>query len=342
MTLAWVCRSGSGGTGGGTPGGGTNPTTPNPFGPDPLGWGNNQPGNSSGGGGTGNSNDITDLFDPEDFVGMERKVAVEINKFKILNCLSNSSPALLGEIKSSCGLSNDPDMLFFELKESLYGELPNCVKEVIIDDWLDLSASEKNYLLNNSALYDNLVNFVKSKGCGCLEDESTKLFVEYVIERLHSDPSIPINTDLGQYNFFDSYDPIINYLNSNTEPEDEINNGIEIDYIIQAPPSPPSAGRLLGGSPDNPNGGQDAIGRTNGDINILPPHMRERDNYPEWNLKLEMELLFYIATHGDVDEILDGMGDEVSTAYLNKFFANKNGTFHEYQNAHYWTFLQNA
>ena len=40
-----------------------------------------------------------------------------------------------------------------------------------------------------------------------------------------------------------------------------------------------------------------------------------------------------MATNGDLNEILDGMGDEVKNAYLNNFFGNKNGMFFKYQNS---------
>jgi len=46
-----------------------------------------------------------------------------------------------------------------------------------------------------------------------------------------------------------------------------------------------------------------------------------------------MKILFFMATNGDLNEILDGMGDEVKNAYLNNFFGNKNGTFFNYQNS---------
>jgi hypothetical protein len=195
---------------------------------------------------------------------------------------------------------------------------------------LNLNQSDVGFLIAQPSLVAQITSFLQ----GHAGNDPAKVFAEYVIKELRTDPSIPSNTDLSQYNFFDNFDPVINYLEANTESEDEINNGIDIDYMVQAPsPSPPPAGRLLGGAPENPNGGQDAIGRTNGDINILPSHIREFDNYPEWDLKLKMKFLFFMGTNGDVDEILDEKGDEVKNAYLNKFFGNKNGTFHKYQNS---------
>ncbi|MFZ4477489.1 MAG: hypothetical protein ACOYPR_20005 [Saprospiraceae bacterium] len=137
---------------------------------------------------------------------------------------------------------------------------------------LNLNQSDIGFLISQPSLVAQIANFLQ----GHAGNEPAKVFAKYVIQELHTDPSIPSNTDLSQYDFFNDFDPLISYLESNSEPENEINNGIDIDYIVQAPsPSPPAAGRLLGGSPVNPNGGQDAIGRTNGDINILPQDIRE-------------------------------------------------------------------
>ncbi len=204
---------------------------------------------------------------------------------------------------------------------------------------LNLNQSDVGFLIAQPSLVAQITNFLQ----GHAGNDPAKVFAEYVIQELRTDPSIPSNTDLSQYNFFDNFDPVINYLEANTESEDEINNGIEIEYIIQAPsPSPPPAGRLLGGSPANPNGGQDAIGRTNGDINILPAHIRGYDLFPEWLLKSQMKFLFFMATNGDEDEILDEKGDEVKNAYLNKLFGNKNGTFHKYQNSTLYLMAKNS
>jgi|GEM_PF-4740296 len=150
---------------------------------------------------------------------------------------------------------------------------------------LNLNQSDIGFLISQPSLVVQITNFLQ----GHAGNEPAKISAKYVIQELHTDPSIPSNTDLSQYDFFNDFDPLISYLESNSEPENEINNGIDIDYIVQAPPSPPAAGRLLGGSPVNPNGGQDAIGRTNGDINILPQDIREMDNSPEWDLKLKMK-----------------------------------------------------
>ncbi len=55
-----------------------------------------------------------------------------------------------------------------------------------------------------------------------------------------------------------------------------------------------------------------------------------------------MKSLFFLATNGDGHEIVDGMGDEVSNLYLNKFFGNKNGTFHKYQNGTLHLMVKNS
>ena len=63
-----------------------------------------------------------------------------INQFKDQYCLSGSSQALLGSIISGCGLSQDPEELFFELKETLFGgvaNMPQCAKDVIVADRLN-------------------------------------------------------------------------------------------------------------------------------------------------------------------------------------------------------------
>lgn len=209
--------------------------------------------------------------------------------------------------------------------EALFQQVKSLVEK------LNPNQSDIGFLISQPSLVAQIVNFLQ----GHAGNEPAKVIAKYVIQELHTDPSIPSNTDLSQYNFFDDFDPLISYLESNTESENEINNGIEIEYIVQAPspsPPPPPAGRLLGGAPENPNGGQDAIGRTSGDLNILPPHVRQLDNHPEWDLKSKMKFLFFMATNGDVDEILDGMGDEVRDAYISNFFGNKNGTFFKYQN----------
>lgn len=47
---------------------------------------------------------------------------------------------MLGNIIDACDLSNDPEELFSELKETLHGgiaNLPECVKNLIIKDRLD-------------------------------------------------------------------------------------------------------------------------------------------------------------------------------------------------------------
>lgn len=231
----------------------------------------------------------------------------------------------LGEVVNFAlqhGLTSEQFQILFDNK-ILFQQLK------MLTEVLDLNQDDVDMLISQPLLVAQISIFIQNHA----DDETAKLFAEYVIRELDTDPSIPSNTDLNQYNFFENFDPFISYLESNTETEDEINNGIEIEYIVQAPsPSPPPAGRLLGGSPANPNGGQDAIGRTNGDINILPLHIREYDLFPEWLLKSQMKFLFFMATDGDEDEILDEMGDEVKNSYLNKFFGNKNGTFHKYQN----------
>ncbi len=91
------------------------------------------------GGGT-NPLIISGYFDPSLFDGIERKNATMINQFKDQYCLSASSQALLGSIISGCGLSQDPEELFFELKETLFGgvaNMPQCAKDVIVADRLN-------------------------------------------------------------------------------------------------------------------------------------------------------------------------------------------------------------
>ena len=68
---------------------------------------------------------LSNYFDPSLFDGMERKNVIIINQFKDQYCLSGSSQALLGSIISGCGLSQDPEELFFELKETLFGGVAN-------------------------------------------------------------------------------------------------------------------------------------------------------------------------------------------------------------------------
>lgn len=150
-----------------------------------------------------------------------------------------------------------------------------------LTDNLDLSQNEVNFLLSQPFLMVQLDNFLKSHP----GNQIANIFARFVLQELDANPAIPSNINLGQYNFFDNFDATLDYLNANTTTEQALNNGITIDYITQAPPYPPAAGRLLGGSEANPNGGQDAIGRTNGDINILPVFYQVFDLDPEWVLK---------------------------------------------------------
>ncbi|MDO8367736.1 MAG: hypothetical protein Q7T20_13125 [Saprospiraceae bacterium] len=77
-------------------------------------------------------------------------------------CLSQHPIGLMENIKNQCGLSSFDSGEWFDAFNS---GLSECTKSIILDDWFDLTNAEKDNLLNNPALYDQVVNFVKSKGC---------------------------------------------------------------------------------------------------------------------------------------------------------------------------------
>jgi hypothetical protein len=146
---------------------------------DDLGWENgNNSNNNPGGGGSGNN--ISDYFNPADFSGMSRKVAVEVNKIKSDYCLTQTSANLLEIISSTCNYSSDPKELFNALKENFHGgmaSLPSCAKKVIIDDWFDLDNAGETLLLNDPDLFERLGSFIKDKGCSQEAKESAQSLV---------------------------------------------------------------------------------------------------------------------------------------------------------------------
>jgi hypothetical protein len=93
--------------------------------------------NGTSGGSNGSSVVLSNYFDTSLFSGMEKKNAHTINKFKDKICYQGTSIELQESLISTCGLTEDPDDLFLELKEITVGALPDCAKEVIIQDRLD-------------------------------------------------------------------------------------------------------------------------------------------------------------------------------------------------------------
>lgn len=96
-------------------------------------------------------------------------------------CIDQHPIDMMEDIRSNCGFSSYESA---EWDNNFNNELSDCVKEVIIDDWFDLAASEKDYLLNNPSLYDNLVLFVKSKGCS----QEAKDFADFAVSLLKDNP----------------------------------------------------------------------------------------------------------------------------------------------------------
>jgi hypothetical protein len=88
--------------------------------------------------------------------------AVLVDMLKQNFCISQHPADLMEDIRSNCGFQSYESP---EWDGSFNNGLSDCVKEAIIDDWFDLSGTEKDYLLGNNALFDQVVAFVNSKGC---------------------------------------------------------------------------------------------------------------------------------------------------------------------------------
>lgn len=88
--------------------------------------------------------------------------AVLVDMLKQNFCISQHPADLMEDIRANCGF---PSYDSPEWEGNFNNGLSNCVKEAIIDDWFDLSGTEKDYLLGNNAFFDQVVAFVNSKGC---------------------------------------------------------------------------------------------------------------------------------------------------------------------------------
>jgi hypothetical protein len=94
-------------------------------------------------------------------------------------CLSQHPIDLMENIKNQCGLSSFDSGEWFDAFNS---GLSECTKSIILDDWFDLTNAEKDNLLNNPALYDQVVNFVKSEGCSVAAKDFASDIIPQIIQ----------------------------------------------------------------------------------------------------------------------------------------------------------------
>lgn len=109
--------------------------------PDPFGWGDrenaNPLGNPPSGSSGGSPYNIGNYFNLSNLTGTNMLNAQLINQFKDKNCLNGSGPWILDQIKEECGLSDDPEDIYIELKQMMQsssGNLPSCLQDAIIQD----------------------------------------------------------------------------------------------------------------------------------------------------------------------------------------------------------------
>jgi hypothetical protein len=84
---------------------------------------------------------------------------------------------LMEQIKNTCGFSsyNSP-----EWYDAFNSGLSQCTKEVIIDDWFDLTAAEKTLLLNNQDLFDEIGSFITTNGGDASSKDAAELLVQLI------------------------------------------------------------------------------------------------------------------------------------------------------------------
>jgi hypothetical protein len=86
---------------------------------------------------------------------------------------------LMEQIKNTCGFSSYDGPEWYDAFNS---GLSQCTKEVIVDDWFDLTAAEKTLLLNDQALFDKIGSFITSNGGDAASKDAAELLVQLIAQ----------------------------------------------------------------------------------------------------------------------------------------------------------------
>jgi hypothetical protein len=84
---------------------------------------------------------------------------------------------LMEQIKNTCGFSSYDGPEWYDAFNS---GLSQCTKEVIVDDWFDLTAAEKTLLLNDQALFDEIGSFITFNGGDAASKDAAELLVQLI------------------------------------------------------------------------------------------------------------------------------------------------------------------